>query len=273
MSLNNNYHIAVPTSFNEQEELNIDATLQHIQYLIHQGVQSILMCGSTGEQHSLTLNEKFALVEGISSLEISSDFELLFGVSSIRQAEAKQLALKISKTPQINAILLGYSPYVLPTQKEALHYATSIIEAANKQAIIYNNPLRTGFDLAIESFKRLANNDLVIGLKEAGKPNKVLELKESIDKPLFYFAGGEKELEKKISLGYNGLSSIAGNLYPNEIRQWFDAVLVNEVNQDYTSLENKIAEIYQDSPLPFLKNEISRREGISFGICRSPLGN
>ncbi|KAF1295104.1 dihydrodipicolinate synthase family protein [Enterococcus sp. JM4C] len=273
MTLMNNYHIAVPTSFDKNEDLNIEATFAHIQYLNKLGIQSVLVCGSTGEQHSLSLNEKLELIDHLSSLKVTPDFELIVGVSSIRQIEAQQLAAKISKVPQISAILIGYSPYILPTQSEALHYTTSIIEAANKQAIIYNNPLRTGFDLSIESYKSLINNHLISGLKEAGDPKKILELKDVIDRPLHYFAGGEKELEHKINLGYNGLSSIAGNLYPNEVKQWFDSLLKNELTHDYHSLKNKIDKLHEKSTLPFIKNEISRTEKIDFGICRTPLGD
>ena len=193
MSLTNNYHIAVPTAFHENENLNVDATLEHIRFLKKLGVNSVLLCASTGEQHSLNLSEKIELIESLESL----DFEILFGISSIRQIEAKQLASKISRVPQISSVLIGYPPYILPTQKEALNYTTTIIERVNKQAVIYNNPLRTGFDLSIQSYKDLINNHYISGIKEAGNPQKISELNEVIDSPLIYFAGGEKDLEKK----------------------------------------------------------------------------
>lgn len=273
MSLTNNYHIAVPTAFHENENLNVDATLEHIRFLKKLGVNSVLLCASTGEQHSLNLSEKIELIESLESLDVSSDFEILFGISSIRQIEAEQLASKISRVPQISSVLIGYPPYILPTQKEALNYTTSIIERVNKQAVIYNNPLRTGFDLSIQSYKDLINNHYISGIKEAGNPQKIPELNEVIDSPLIYFAGGEKDLEKKICLGYNGLSSIAGNLYPLEVKQWFDSLLKKEDTQDYNLLKNKIDKLFEDSPLPLIKSEISIIENINFGICRTPLGN
>lgn len=273
MSLTNNYHIAVPTAFHENENLNVDATLEHIRFLKKLGVNSVLLCASTGEQHSLNLSEKIELIESLESLDVSSDFEILFGISSIRQIEAEQLASKISRVPQISSVLIGYPPYILPTQKEALNYTTSIIGRVNKQAVIYNNPLRTGFDLSIQSYKDLINNHYISGIKEAGNPQKISELNEVIDSPLIYFAGGEKDLEKKICLGYNGLSSITGNLYPLEVKQWFDSLLKKEDTQDYNLLKNKIDKLFEDSPLPIIKSEISKIENINFGICRTPLGN
>ncbi|MEW4353839.1 dihydrodipicolinate synthase family protein [Streptococcus pneumoniae] len=269
----NDYHIAVPTAFHKNEDLNIEATFAHIEYLNKLGIKSVLICGSTGEQHSLSLNEKLELIDYLPSLKVDSDFQLIFGVSSIRQIEARELAMKINKIPQISAILIGYSPYVLPTQKEALSYTSAIIEAANKPAIIYNNPLRTGFDLSIKSCIDLISNQLVVGVKEAGDPKKVLKLNEVIDRPLHYFAGGEKDLEQKIRLGYNSLSSIAGNLYPNEVKHWFDSLRANESAQCDHFLKCQIDKLFEKSPLPFIKNEISKIENINFGICRSPIGN
>jgi 4-hydroxy-tetrahydrodipicolinate synthase len=273
MSLKHNYHIAVPTAFYDNEALNIESTIKHIQYLSNKGVKSVLVCGSTGEQHSMTVDEKIDLIDCLSTLNFSEDFELIFGVSSIRQIDAQKLADKINKVPQISATLVGFPPYLLPSQKEAVIYAESIINAANKPTIIYNNPARTGFNMSIDSYKNLLSNDFVIGLKEAGDPHNVVELKKFLSTDFHYFVGGEKDLINKINLGFNGLSSITGNLYPIEVKQMFDSFLLDEKHEDYSILQKNIDRIHSQSLLPYLKKEISRREKIDFGICRSPIGN
>lgn len=94
MVLNEDYQVAVPTAFYEDETLNLKATLQHIDYLATQGVQSVLVGGSTGEQHSLTLLEKLQLLDALKKLNMYNDLEIVFGVSSIRQKEAEILAQK-----------------------------------------------------------------------------------------------------------------------------------------------------------------------------------
>lgn len=272
MRLKHSYHIAVPTAFSDNEELNIESTIKHIQYLSKKGVKSVLVCGSTGEQHSMTVEEKIHLIDHLSKINFSEDFELIFGVSSIRQIDAQKLADKVNKVPQISAILVGFPPYLLPSQKEAVNYAETIIKAASKPTIIYNNPARTGFDMSIDSYKYLLNNDLVIGLKEAGDPQNVVELKKILSPDFYYFVGGEKELQNKINLGFNSLSSIAGNLYPLEVKQMFDSFLLGK-HEDYSILQKNIDILHSQSLLPYLKQEISIKEKIDFGVCRSPLGN
>ena len=272
--LKEGFHIAVPTAFSQDESLNVQGTIEHIRYLFNQGVKSVLVCGSTGEQHSLNLKEKLTLLKAVSKEEdLITNMEILFGVSSIRQVEAVELAQAVRET-KIAGILLGYPPYLLPSQEDALRYSEKIIEASSKPTIIYNNPKRTGFDLSVESVIQLSKMEKVIGIKEAGDKARVKQLKEYVKDDFHYYAGGEIDLEDKVKQGYNRLSSITGNLYPTEIKNWFFYLL-----EGHQSLKNESEEInvlidkvFIGSPLVNLKKGINEK-GIEMGICRSPIGN
>ena len=269
------FHVAVPTAFFEDESLNIQGTIDHIKDLYKHGVTSVLVSGSTGEQHSLSLKEKLEMIGRLASEEdLMNKMEIIFGVSSVRQKEAEALAKKI-RTTKIPGMMLGYPPYVLPTQEEAVAYTKTMIHLSQKPTILYNNPKRTGFDLSVNSVIELSQLELVIGLKEAGNKEKVAIIKNKLDRSHFYFyAGGEAELEKKVSLGFNRLSSIAGNISPIEISQWFHHMLTNQeiTDQVRAKIEAILQPIYDGSPLVNLKNSINQK-GINMGICRRPLGN
>lgn len=266
------YQVAVPTAFYSDEQLNVNATLKHVEYLATKGVRSVLLCGSTGEQHSLSLAEKIALVDSLNELNVPEDFEIVFGVASIRQREAELLATHISQSKQIKAIMIGFPPYILPSQRDAVLYVQMIMEKANKPTILYNNPLRTGFDLSLDAYQELLTNEQIIGIKEAGNPHKIPQLKKRVTRELLYFIGGEKALAEKIDLGFNALSTISGNLYPTEIKAWFDTLLWDEARAESDPLAKEIAEIFAISAIPYLKQAISKKEGIEFGPCRAPLG-
>lgn len=273
--LKETFHIAVPTAFFEDESLNVKGTIDHIKDLYRQGVQSVLVSGSTGEQHSLSLKEKFDIIDGLTAEEeLMSHMEIVFGVASVRQKEAIELAEKIRNT-NITGILLGFSPYVLPTQEEALAYSKTLIHHSHKPTIIYNNPKRTGFDLSVDSILELSQNEFVIGIKEAGHKEKVRLLRSKINRDDFYvYAGGEVELEEKVSLGFDRLSSIAGNIAPMEIKAWFNHLLEKRTltREEKEEIEAILQKVYIGSPLVNLKKGISEK-GTDMGICRSPLGN
>ncbi|MFB1099431.1 dihydrodipicolinate synthase family protein [Terribacillus sp. JSM ZJ617] len=273
--LKENYHIAVPTAFQGDETLDTKNTLNHIRRLYDQGIRSVLVCGSTGEQHSLNLDEKIELLTALENEEVLiNKMEIFFGVSSIRQSEAEVLASVISKT-NIAAILLGYPPYLLPTQHEALMYSKSIISLAEKPVILYNNPARTGFDLSIESVLELARLETVIGLKEAGNPNKASDILHNLSEKTFYiYAGGERDLKQKIQYGFTRLSSIAGNIAPIKIQSWFENLLSGKTIQqeELDNITVTLNAIYNSSPIVNVKRELGH-QGTNLGTCRKPLGN
>src|SRR5690625_1480590 len=268
-------HIAVPTAFSEDESLNIQGSISHISNLYKQGVKSVLVSGTTGEQHSLNLQEKIELINALElEEELVSNMEIIFGVSSIRQREAEELAKKLRHT-RLSGMMLGYPPYVIPTQEEALVYSKRIIDLSNKPTILYNNPKRTGFDLSEKSMIQLSKIGLVVGIKDAGNQEKVKRIKNGIhNNNLYFYAGGEVGLEEKVSYGYDRLSSIAGNVSPMEISQWFQKMLMKQKvsKQESEKIENMMEQVYQGNAIVNLKKIINRK-GIPMGNCRSPIGN
>ncbi|WP_373893057.1 dihydrodipicolinate synthase family protein [Virgibacillus sp. CBA3643] len=273
--LTENVHIAVPTAFFEDESLNRQGTISHIRDLYQQGVKSVLVSGTTGEQHSLTLQEKMELINDLEGQEeLINNMEIIFGVASIRQKEAEELAEKVRHT-RIAGIMLGYPPYIIPTQEEAFVYAKRIIHISNKPTILYNNPKRTGFDLSEERIIQLSKIDLVVGIKDAGNKDKVERIKNAMHKKDFYFyAGGEVGLEERVLHGYDRLSSIAGNDSPIEMMQWFQNMLIKQKvsKQEREKIDSVIENVYQGNAIVNLKRIINRK-GIPMGNCRSPIGN
>lgn len=271
----NEYHIAVPTAFYDNEDLNTEATLQHIRNLYDQGVKSVMVCGTTGEQHSLTVAEKLQLLKSIDAATfLPDDLEIIFGVASIRQKEALQLAEKVNASAKINGVLLGFSPYILPSQKEARLYVEAIAKVIEKPIILYNNPRRTGFNLELDTFAELIKVPNIIGIKDAGDSARIPELLSAAGKKIYVYSGGEIDLDKKIVLGANRLSSMAGNLYPTEVEAYFTDLLRGRADKTKNAgIEEKIHNVFSDNPIIYIKNEITKHTQIDMGIARSPLGN
>lgn len=268
------YHIAVPTAFKNNEELDIESTLKHINRLSDQGVHSVLVCGSTGEQHSLTLDEKLLLVDALNEHPLLQQMEILFGVSSVRQRDAVRLAKAIKET-SISGMMLGFPPYIRPSQEEAAIYVEEVVKAAQKPTILYNNPLRTGFDLEVDTMVKLFNTtECIFGLKEAGTKTKdeLVRLKANCQEIKLY-AGGEIDLQVKLEQGFNRLSSIAGNVAPIDMYEWFIRLLNKGSNVEKDLEVQQITQsVYdQGSPIKTIKTHL-HKQGIGSGACRSPLG-
>lgn len=273
--LNEQFHIAVPTAFLEDESLDLDGTINHIRNLYKQGIKSVLVSGTTGEQHSLNQQEKMELLNRLEEEEeLINEMEIIFGVSSVRQKKAEELAERIQET-KIAGVMLGFPPYILPTQEEAVSYAKSIMERSKKPTILYNNPKRTGFDLSVGSILELSKCELVLGIKDAGAKEKVEAIKKHLMRNEFYFyAGGEVDLEEKIAYGYDRLSSIAGNIAPRVINNWFRGLLEGrqENEQEIKERAMILEQVYQGNAIVNVK-KILNQKGSQVGNCRSPIGN
>ncbi|WP_052255164.1 dihydrodipicolinate synthase family protein [Salinicoccus sp. YB14-2] len=267
-------HVAVPTAFDEDESLNTGKTIKHIKALYSRGVRSVLVSGTTGEQHGLSLDEKLRLLESIEGEPgLTEEMEIIMGISAIRQKDAEKLASRV-KESNISAIILGFPPYILPSQEEAVAYSEKIIDSAGKPVILYNNPGRTGFDLSAESIITLSRNDLVLGIKDPGDSDKMKILKEAIDDGFLYYAGGEVGLEDKISSGYNRLSSISGNLHPEAVKDWFGKLLSNEslTEEESKALDVIREEIFSGNAILNIKRVLTNEYKETW-VCRSPIGN
>ena len=273
--LRENFHVAVPTAFFEDESLNIEGTMAHIRNLQEQGVRSVLVSGTTGEQHSLNREEKLEMVDAlVQEGKLISDMEVIFGVASVRQKEAEQLAEAVRGT-KMAGIMLGYPPYIRPSQAEAVTYSKRVIERAGKPVILYNNPGRIGFDLAAESIIELAGLDAVIGIKDAGDKRKIEQIKKDPHgKALHFYAGGEGGLREKTTYGYDRLSSMAGNVAPADIRKWFESLVTGEKTDEGENgrVEEILEQVYEGNAVVNLKRMLNQR-GASMGGCRAPIGN
>lgn len=266
-------HVAIPTAFYDNEELNTTRTIEFIKYLYKNGIESVLVCGTTGEQHSLSLDEKIELVNALNEDDIVNHMEIIFGVSSIRQKEAEKIAEAINQT-NISGIMLGFPPYIKPSQNEAINYAKAIIAIADKETILYNNPSRTGFDLSTEATIELSSIINVIGIKDDGDNTKLTTLKKNIKKPFFYYAGGELGFKEKVDIGYNRLSSIVGNIYPVEITNWFKRILnKNDIAMNELEIiEKQITESFKGNVIFNIK-KAHNQKSFHLGPCRTPIGH
>ncbi|WP_392565391.1 dihydrodipicolinate synthase family protein [Utexia brackfieldae] len=272
--IKNSYHVAVPTAFDADEGLNSAQTLSHIASLYVQGIRAVLICGSTGEQHSLSLQEKLTLIDAINAAALPDDLEIIFGVASIRLSEAKILAQHVNCSQKIIASLIGFPPYIRPSQQEALVYSHSLIEQLrDKNILLYNNPARTGFDLSISATVKLLQHPQITGIKEAGDITKIPALLAQINRPIDLYCGGELHLAQQIKAGFNRLSSIAGNIYPAEIGDYFARLLSQQITaQEIQVIKSLLSTVYTENTLQNIKTLIGKKTDIDMGICRAPLG-
>ncbi|MBY0600462.1 dihydrodipicolinate synthase family protein [Bacillus bingmayongensis] len=147
-------------------------------------------------------------------------------------------------------------------------YVNELLKHTTKKVVLYNNPSRTGFDLSVESLNDLiTQHSNLLGLKEEGDINR--HKNTSLPDDFIMFAGGDVNFTAKINNGCNGLSSMVGNVYPQEIKQAFNDLLINKpVNLH--KIDQLIDEVTHHQTIMNIKSHYNYL-GMKVGTCRSPI--
>eukprot|EP00039_Didymoeca_costata_P028633 m.21813 g.21813 ORF g.21813 m.21813 type:complete len:313 (+) comp7230_c0_seq2:39-977(+) len=248
--------VASTTPFDSDGNLSLEDVPGIISFHKTQNkVPGLLICGSTGEQHVLSINERVKLYKA-SRDAAGPGYPLYAGVSSFKTKDAIVLA-QAANEADMTGIMLGFPPYRIPSQHEAEQYVVDVCASIppTLPVFLYNNPRRTGFDLQPETFVNIyAKVPNVLGLKQAGNLDCIPIIKDSLSKRtdipeekakrgIRFYAGNDVDfVDYFVKHGYNGLTSIAGNVFPSQMEQ-----VVKHLEQQES---DKAKEIMDSTVLP-----------------------
>jgi len=262
-----NFNVAIPTPFRDDESLYLEGFNSIVRHLTDSGIDSLLVSATTGEQNSMSIEERIQIIDYFNEQKFEN-VELMFGVSATRTRDAVRLVKKLEESV-FDSILIQFPPYIQPTQQQAIFYINELLQHTTKNIVLYNNPFRTGFELSAESLKTIINqkHSNLVGMKEESDANR----HNNTDLPdnFIMFAGGDVNLVEKIMNGCNGLSSMVGNVYPQEIKQIFNDLLMNKP-VDLWKINDLINEVTSGQAIINIKKHYNSL-GIKVGPCRSPI--
>ncbi|AKL85308.1 DapA [Bacillus atrophaeus UCMB-5137] len=266
------FSIAMITPFSENGELYLEGIPSLIDYYKKHGVPALLISGSTGEQHSMTIEERTSLFHAVKK-ETKNDLLLYGGVAAVQTKDAMALAISAEEA-ELDAIMLGFPPYVRINQQEAFSYVERICSVTNLPIMIYNNPVRTGFNLQVETLITIAMTfPQIVAFKEAGNSNNVPIVKKQLGAEFNVLSGFDLKIFEDAKLGFDGITSVLGNIFPVEIQKIIKAVQSGKEEEGKKHLTeispymNSILEMGTLRPIKYLLE----KQNIQAGVCREPL--
>jgi 4-hydroxy-tetrahydrodipicolinate synthase len=271
------YSVAMVTPFNKAGNLDTASVPAVVNYYLDQKIPGLLVSGTTGEQHCMTIDERKQLYNLVGKVA-DGKCQLYAGVAAFKTNDAKELACA-AKDAGFNGIMLGFPPYRIPSQKEAEIYVKEVAESAKGLPIfLYNNPNRNGFKMEPETFVRVAKSvDNVLGIKETGDPTYVKRMKDGLGdaaSSYTFFTGADSSfIDWYTTHGYTGITSIAGNVYNEEVKSIVDHLLKGETDQANKIMESiapGIELLGKEGILQSIKY-ILRKKNVPIGYCPSPL--
>lgn len=183
-----------------------------IEYQIEQGVDALVVCGTTGESATLTIEERATLVRFC--VERSAGrVPVIAGTGS--NSTHRSVSLSIDAARAGADALLVVTPYYNKASKQGIieHY-NEIASHAELPVIVYNVPSRTGMSITPEIYARLMENRYIVGIKEASGniASCIKTLALSPDAQLY--SGNDCDTLPILSIGGMGVISVVSNILP-----------------------------------------------------------
>ena len=186
-----------------------------IDWQIDQGIDALVIAGTTGEGSTLTDEEHRELFREAIKM-IDGRVPAIGGTGSNDTAYAIDLT-KYACELGYDAMLVVTPYYNKATQKGLIKMFTAIADASTKPLILYNVPSRTGVDIAPSTYAALADHPMIQAIKEAsGNLSKVAETAHLVGDKLDIYSGNDDQIVPILSLGGAGVISVLSNPMPKE---------------------------------------------------------
>ena len=186
-----------------------------IDWQIEQGIDALVIAGTTGEGSTLTDAEHRELFREAIKM-IDGRVPAIAGTGSNDTAYAIDLT-KYACELGYDAMLVVTPYYNKATQNGLIKMFTAIADASTKPLILYNVPSRTGVDIAPSTYAALADHPMIGAIKEAsGNLSKVAETAHLVGDKLDIYSGNDDQIVPVLSLGGAGVISVLSNPMPKE---------------------------------------------------------
>ena len=159
--------VALITPFNKDLSVDFDALTKLVEHNIANGIEYLVISGTTGESATITREEKEAITSHIVKVN-NGRLPLVLGIGG-NNTQAIIDEINTTDLSSIDAILSVSPYYSKPTQHGIYMHFQTISKASPVPIILYNVPGRTSKNMLPETIIRLANDfENIIAVKEAG---------------------------------------------------------------------------------------------------------
>ena len=262
---------AIATPFNENG-VNLEEFKRLIEFQIKEGVDAIIVCGTTGESSTMTKEEKVATIE-CAVKTANGRVPIIAGTGGNNTAEAIRMS-KLAEDIGVDGILLVTPYYNQSTQAGLVAHYTAIANAVKLPVILYNVPSRTGINIAPETCLELSKVENIVAVKEAsGDLSQVAKIAHLCGDNLTIYSGNDDQILPILSVGGKGVISVLSNVKPkmthDMVRAYLDGDTAKstKLQLDAIPLINALFAEVNPIPVKAALNII----GFDFGIPRLPL--
>ena len=239
---------------------------------IENSVDAIIVCGTTGEASTMTLEERKEIIKFTVDV-VNKRAKVIAGTGS----NCTKSAIEMSEFAQkvgADGILVVTPYYNKTTQKGLIEHYKSIVNNVTLPLIMYNVPSRTGVNILPETCLELSKIKNIVGIKEAsGDISQVAKIANLCKDNLYIYSGNDDQVVPILSLGGKGVISVLSNIMPKYVVDMTHKFFEGKINEatkmqlDVIDIINCLFSEVNPIAVKYALNVI----GYNFGLPRLPL--
>ncbi|MGH3509486.1 MAG: 4-hydroxy-tetrahydrodipicolinate synthase [Nocardioidaceae bacterium] len=200
---------AMVTAFHDDGSLDLDGTVRVAAYLADHGHDGILVSGTTGESPTTSTREQGLLLHAVVEA-VGDRLSVVAGVGTNDTAHSIELTEQATKLGAAGVLLV--TPYYSkPSQPGVLHHFTEVARATDLPVMLYDVPGRTGTGIAMDTYRRAAELDNIVAVKEAAgdfaRGSRLID-----EAGLAIYSGDDVANLAWLAHGASGIVSVVGHL-------------------------------------------------------------
>ncbi|AYU55209.1 4-hydroxy-tetrahydrodipicolinate synthase [Staphylococcus debuckii] len=262
--------VALTTPFTNNE-VDYEALKRHVDYLIDNNIQSIIVNGTTAENPTLSDEEKDEVLKAVVN-QVDGRITVIAGTGTNATKKSLEASLR-AKEIGADAIMLITPYYNKTSQRGLIAHFTTIADAVGLPVILYNVPSRTNMTIDVETMVELAKNPFIVAIKDATNDfdyhNK---LKERLDLSEFsLYSGNDDNVVRYFAEGGNGVISVVANAIPGDFQALYEKAKRGEsIDKDFEPISRLLNALSVDvNPIPI--KALTAVEGFGNYEVRLPL--
>ena len=234
-------------------QVDYPALKKLIDWQIEEGIDALVICGTTGEGSTMTDAEHKEVLRF--SLEVAAGrVPMIAGTGSNDTAYAIQMTQHACEMGY-DGVLVVTPYYNKATQNGLIAHYTAIAEASTKPVVVYNVPGRTGVAIAPATYAKMSKVPNLSAIKEAnGNISSVVETATLVGDAMDIYSGNDDQIVPIMACGGKGVISVLSNLLPKETSEMCrkmregDVVGAMEMQKKYLALTNAL--FSEVNPIP-----------------------
>lgn len=203
---------AIATPFNK-EGVNLEEFSKLVENQIKDGVDAIIVCGTTGESATMSEEEKLRTIE--CAVKTSNKrVPIIAGTGSNNTEAVIKMNEKVEKLG-VDGVLIVTPYYNKATQKGLVEHYKLIAKKTTLPIMLYNVPSRTGVNILPETALELSKIENIVAIKEAsGNLSQVAQIANLCKENLHIYSGNDDQVIPILSIGGKGVISVLSNIKP-----------------------------------------------------------